>query len=253
MIDHDTLVELLGATNSKTQQKVTARIGTILTLAEPFRKQGSKFTFSANKGLDSNVRKVLVELADDLYESTQTRVNDAIDEQDKEAAWLWVTSSKETQGEIDKYCSHLYFILEGWLAISFVNALDKTRLYTEIITYLDNPYVSQLWKDAFKAGQEYASGIIASGGYHWGKGTPINPIRGLNLVQNDAINSAYHYGTMQVYDRAGAIGYKVHRGSNYDCPICDEACIGIHPLDDMVVPLHPNCVCYTTPVFKTDK
>ena len=46
----------------------------------------------------------------------------------------------------------------------------------------------------------------------------------------------------------GIIGYRVHRGSTYDCEECDELCIGIHPLDDQVLPAHPRCMCYTTPV-----
>lgn len=249
MIEHDELVELLAATKASTTKKVFARIAKILTLAKPFRRDGAKFTFADNPTLDREVRTILVELSDELYLDIQDKTMQSVDDEDRDAVWSWVVSTQNPAEYLDKYCSHLYYILEGWIAIAFANMIGKAALYTDITTYLDSPYTSPLWVKAFQEGQKYAADIISSGGYRWGKGEPINPVIGLAIVQNSTLSHGFHFGSMLVYGRKGAIGYRVHRGSDYDCPTCDEACIGIHPLDDLVVPLHPNCVCYTTPVF----
>lgn len=52
---------------------------------------------------------------------------------------------------------------------------------------------------------------------------------------NDALAIKWTFG--------GAIGYYVFRASNFDCPLCDDECGFLHPLTDIVVPIHPNCVC----------
>lgn len=46
------------------------------------------------------------------------------------------------------------------------------------------------------------------------------------------------------------IGYYVYRASSYDCPLCDDECGRLHPLTEMVVPIHPNCVCVTVEAYE---
>lgn len=246
---HDELIKLLGSLSSKLRIRVTTKVGTILAIVESLRSQGKSFTFANNPDIDSKVKTILIELSDEILDEAENYAREAVEEDDQELTLAYVRTSKDSVEKLDKYSSHLYFILEGWIAIGFANKISKGRLAAEILTYMQNPYNSKLWQDAFKIGNEYASGIIREGGYKWGKGTPIDVIKGFALVEADIINSAYNYGVLQGYTRLGAIGYRVHRGSNYDCPTCDELCIGIHPLTEIVLPAHPNCVCYTTPVY----
>ena len=88
------------------------------------------------------------------------------------------------------------------------------------------------------------------GGAKYGKGTPESILKGLTLTNQTMVNQAYQYGRILRYRHDGAIGYRVYRNSTYDCPVCDELCIGIHPLDEIVLPAHPRCVCYTKPVYE---
>ena len=48
----------------------------------------------------------------------------------------------------------------------------------------------------------------------------------------------------------GAVGYFVHRGSSFPCPVCDDLCGYVHSIDTMVIPAHPNCVCRVEFTFK---
>lgn len=246
---HDELIKILGSLSPKLRIRVSTKIGTILAVAESLRSQEKSFTFAGNPDIDNRVKTILIELSDEILDEAEHYAIDAVDEEDQELALAYVHSTKDSINKIDKYSSHLYYILEGWIAIGFANRISKGRLATYILTYMSNPYVSDLWKEAFRIGNEYASGIIREGGYKWGKGTPIDVIKGYALVEAGIINSAYNYGVLQGYGRMRAIGYRVHRGSPYDCPTCDELCIGVHPLTEIVLPAHPNCVCYTTPVF----
>ena len=61
----------------------------------------------------------------------------------------------------------------------------------------------------------------------------------LNVTSMEAYNDAL----AMKWTFGGAIGYYVFRASNYDCPLCDDECGFLHPLTDIVVPIHPNCVC----------
>lgn len=246
---HDELIKILGSLSPKLRIRVSTKIGTILAVVESLRSQGKAFTFANNPDIDKQVKTILIELSDEILDEAVGYAADAVEDEDRDVALAYVRTTKDSINKIDSYSSHLYYILEGWIAIGFANKISKGHLATNILMYMSNPYISDFWKDAFKIGNEYASGIIRDGGYRWGKGTPIDVIKGYALVEADIINSAFNYGVLQGYRRMRAIGYRVHRGSTFDCPYCDELCIGVHPLTEIVLPAHPNCMCYTTPVF----
>lgn len=250
----EVVLDELAKTDSDVRSRLTDTVAKVLALAETYRRLGKKFTFDADDDLDKQVNKLLVELSDEVLEDAEERMLRAIketdaEEEDEDAIIAWVKTNKDAQTNLDKYASHLKFILEGWLAIGFAEKLSKGNLITDIFTYIANPYVSPQWQRAFKEGQDYASEIISSGGYHWGKGTPISVLSGMSIVEADLINTAYNRGLIFGFAARGAIGYKVYRGSNYDCPDCDEVCAVVHKIDEYVLPVHPNCVCYAVPIF----
>lgn len=59
---------------------------------------------------------------------------------------------------------------------------------------------------------------------------------------NDALAMKWSYG-------GKIVGYYVFRGSDYDCPACDEQCGFIHPLTEMVLPVHPRCLCFCVEAY----
>lgn len=67
----------------------------------------------------------------------------------------------------------------------------------------------------------------------------------LNVTSMEAYNDAL----AMKWAGKGAVGYYVFRASTYDCPLCDEQCGFLHPLAEMVVPIHPHCVCVTIEAY----
>ena len=226
----------------------------ILTLAEAYRILGNQFTFGSDGRLDAKVNSLLVELSDAVLEDTYASARASLDEEeDKDTVLAWARLTTNVQNTVDKYSSHFKFFLEGWIAIGFANKISKGQLLTDIMAYMDNPYINPLWRDAFTDGMQYATKIIREGGWKWGKGTPISPVKGMALTQSNFINTAYQKGVINGFVRKGAIGYRVVRGSTYDCPYCDELTIGIHPLSEVVLPAHRMCLCRAIPVFEGEE
>ena len=84
----------------------------------------------------------------------------------------------------------------------------------------------------------------------YGKGYYRNAYQ--NIVRNasQVIALAWGQAEQEYGQESGAVGYFVHRGSSYNCPVCDDLCGYIHPLDTMVIPAHPNCACRVELVFR---
>ena len=148
---------------------------------------------------------------------------------------------------LDKHCSTLRYFLEGWIAIGMVNKLKEYELTNNILSYIDNPFASPLWQEAFNAG--YLSTAIRSRGYSYGKGNQRNVLSALTEIERYAINEAFQYGRLLHYGKTGAIGYIIHRGSSYDCPHCDSNCGFVIPLNDIRLPQHNRCCCWSEPIF----
>lgn len=69
------------------------------------------------------------------------------------------------------------------------------------------------------------------------------------MLLNYTSMTAYSDALAMKWAGRGAIGYYVFRASTYDCPLCDEQCGFLHPLTEMVVPVHPHCVCVTIEAY----
>lgn len=247
MISQVVLDEMARA-NESVRERIQDASARIMLLAEAYRILGKKFTFDSDRILDDKVNSVLVELSDAVLDDMVTATRKGL-ETDDDTSIAWARLSTNAQNTVDKYSSHLKFILEGWIAIGFANKLSSGRIVTMLMSYMENPYTHPLWRAAFEDGLEYAAGIIRDKGYRWGRGTPISPLKGMILAEESFINTAYQRGVVKSFSAQGAIGYRVFRGSGFDCAFCDELCVGIHPITEVVLPAHPRCRCYAVPVF----
>ena len=217
-----------------------------------FAYLGKGFTFEY-KEISDKVNALLISLSDAILEDIEARARKSIvfaeEEEDEDVILAYI---RRTIGEedivqrIDKHCSTLRFFLEGWMAIGIVNKIEKNELTNEILRHIDNPFTSPLWKDALTQG--YLSGAI-NGKYSFGKGNQKNVLSALTEIERYAINEAFQYGRLLHYGKTGAIGYIIHRGSSYDCPHCDSNCGFVIPLDDIRVPQHTRCCCWTEPIY----
>lgn len=242
----------LSLVDERIRRKISRRVGDILALAEGYRYLGNGFTFAGIGTDEDAVMQLLVKLSDEVYQDAETSALKAVGETDgkdeSDTIVAWARMNGGTQESLDKYASHLKYMLEGWLAIGFVNHLSQGELLTKIMTYLDDPYSSPLWRTAFRMGRDYAAEIIRTGGYTWGAGTPISPAKGMTIVYQSLVNDAYNEGVRTGYLNNGIKYYAVHRGSTFDCGRCDDLCAVIHPVTERCLPAHPRCMCWTSPV-----
>ena len=247
------VIEEMSKAKSDVTRRLRVCIPEIIRECKAFGYLGKNFTFDL-AGVSDKVNQRLISLSDEILSDIEERAKKAIEyaeEEDDEALILAYINRKigdeDMVTRLDKHCSTLRYFLEGWLAIGMVNKLNEYELTNNIFRYLDNPFSSPLWKEAFNAG--YLSNAVRTGDYIYGKGNQKNVLKALTEIEQYAINEAFQYGRLLHYGKTGAIGYIIHRGSTYDCPHCDSNCGFVIPLNDIRVPQHPRCICWTTPVF----
>ena len=218
-----------------------------------FSYLGKNFTFDVSD-LSDRVNSRLIALSDAILDDIESRAKWAIsyaeEEDDEDAILLYIKrkiGEEDIVQRLDKHCSTLRYFLEGWIAIGMVNKLKEYELTNNILSYIDNPFASPLWQEAFNAG--YLSTAIRSRGYSYGKGNQRNVLSALTEIERYAINEAFQYGRLLHYGKTGAIGYIIHRGSSYDCPYCDSNCGFVIPLNDIRLPQHNRCCCWSEPIF----
>ena len=235
------------------ERQLRIYIPEIIRECAAFAYLGKYFTFDYTAELEDTINARLIALSDAIMEDIEARAIKAIEyaeaEEDEDAILFYIRRPIEEQDiiqRLDKHCSTLRFFLEGWIAIGMVNKIKEYELTDIILSHIDNPLASPLWQEAFNAG--YLSTSIR-GNYSFGKGNQRNVLSALTEIERYAINEAFQYGRILGYGKKGAIGYVIHRGSSYDCPHCDSNCGFVIPLNDIRVPQHNRCVCFTTPVF----
>ena len=227
----------------------------IAAACETGRRFGQGFTYESVQGLDKKVNLMLVERSDRCMEKTEELEREAVleaglAEDDEDAVIAWVGSSRfgdGAQGRFDSYFSHMKYILEGWLAIGFARKWSSAYIAARAASDAD-PYTTPEWRAAFRE-RGWGPDIISSGGYRWGRGIPVSPAKGIALGAGAMVTAAYRHAELVGYGRTGATGYRVRRGSNYPCALCDSLCRITWPISVEVLPAHPHCVCYAEPVY----
>lgn len=247
------VIDEMAKAKDDVERRLRQYIPEIIRECMAFGYLGKTFTFDASD-LSDRVNSRLIALSDAILDDIESRAKWAIsyaEEEDNEDAILLYIKRKIGEEDIvqrlDKHCSTLRYFLEGWIAIGIVNKLQEYELTNNILSYIDNPFASPLWQEAFNAG--YLSTAIRSRGYSYGKGNQRNVLSALTEIERYAINEAFQYGRLLHYGKTGAIGYIIHRGSSYDCPHCDSNCGFVIPLNDIRLPQHNRCCCWSEPIY----
>lgn len=253
----DRAIILLAGTEKALRRLMENGALDIALLCEKGRRLGRRFTYAAVAGLEAEVNRALVALSDRCMENTSEMMRSAArtagleEKYDEESVLAWVRASRWGENErerSDSYCSHLKYILEGWLAIGFAKDWSAALIAEKAASDL-NPYLTPEWKAAVREGGYGPEILTEPGGYRWGKGTPVSPAKGVALGAGAMVTAALRHSELIKYGRLGAVGYRVRRGSNYPCALCDSLCGITWPIDMEVLPAHPHCVCYAEPVY----
>lgn len=83
-----------------------------------------------------------------------------------------------------------------------------------------------------------------------GRGDAGSPVLNVIRLAEDVIRRTYHQTYFKGWKKAGFRGYMVHRGSDYNCPICNTLPGKVYPMTVMIIPIHLRCLCYTTAVVQ---
>lgn len=249
----DRVIDEMAKAKDDVERRLRQYIPEIIRECKAFGYLGKNFTFDVSD-LSDRVNSRLIALSDAILDDIESRAKWAIsyaeEEDDEDAILLYIKrkiGEEDIVQRLDKHCSTLRYFLEGWIAIGMVNKLKEYELTNNILSYIDNPFASPLWQEAFNAG--YYSTAIRSRGYSYGKGNQRNVLAALTEIERYAINEAFQYGRLLHYGKTGAIGYIIHRGSSYDCPHCDSNCGFVIPLNDIRLPQHNRCCCWSEPIF----
>ena len=249
----DRVIEEMARAKDDVERRLRQYIPEIIRECMAFAYLGKTFTFDI-QDLSDKVNAELIALSDAILDDIDSRAKTAIkyaeEEDDEDAILLYIRrqiGEEDLVQRLDKHCSTLRYFLEGWIAIGMVKNIREYELTNQILSHLDNPFASPLWQEAFDAG--YLSTAIQTRGYSYGKGNQRDVLSALTEIERYAINEAFQYGRLLHYGKTGAIGYIIHRGSSYDCPHCDSNCGFVIPLNDIRLPQHNRCCCWSEPIF----
>lgn len=254
----DRLIELLTEIKRRAGRRARRAVEDVLSAALPFSGYKGRFTFSVSRDLDARVNALLLALSDGVLEDVDYMWREEMtqdEDEDKAAVFLYINGKvdgADATERMDAHASHLKYLLEGYLAVCFSSSMARPDIITGVWAFLTAPFAWGPMKEAWKEKEAYDARVIRSGGFHFGRGTQTDAIKGMEVVASYTLDSALQFADVLRYRRAGATGYRCHRGSDYDCLECDAVCAEIHPLDEVVLPVHPHCMCYTTPVYGTE-
>jgi len=247
-MDREDVLDLMASVGRRVKKRTKDTIRDVIRLAEAYRHLGGKFSFDADADLEKQAKELLVKLSDLLLEDARDWAEKTAEDDDDGIAIAWGLRDRDGLTElerIDRHNSFLYYSVQAWIALGFANGLSEASILGNILAFPD-PRKSSLSKKSV-IDYSYLSDP------EWGSGFIRDSIKGNTVIIQDIINSTYQRGVLERYGRnPKIIGYKVHRGSTYQCGLCDEMCVGIHPLDEIVLPAHPRCCCWTTPVYEKD-
>lgn len=254
MIDEKAIRELENLRGRITKE-MRSKVSEIVSICERYRFLAEKFTFDKERDLDDEVNRILIALSDAVLGLIMASSQNTLSEEDDDTTIL-AYISREINGEdlptrLDRHASNLKTMLEAWVAVGFANGLNANDITRQVFLNMSNPSASPLWRDAYRQGT-YDAIALGTPSLSFGRGVATSTIEGMTLTGQTAITEAYQAGVLAGFTRMGAIGYRVHRGSNFPCDLCDEACIGIHPIGEQCLPQHPRCCCFATPVYAND-
>ena len=246
---HDDALDEMARAKSSAKRKVNKAVLRILTLADAYRGRGGKFAFEDYPELDGEVNRVLIELSDDLLKDAEKRARRLLAlleleeyEQDE------IVSDAESgehglQWAIDMHASNLKAVLGVWITLMFAKGLTVNKAFAQAIGYMEAPEASPLWKESIRAR------LVDPSEVRFGKGYKRRIPDAMAVLLQTFIYTAFAAGYIRKGGKDGAIGYRTFRQSNYDCALCDSLTTRVWPIDTVVLPAHPRCVCGIELVF----
>ena len=212
------------------------------------------FTFEYNDIIREKVDKVIEELHSVIEDITEIlAVSTHAENKDKILTYInRDIDGKNFYDRLDGHINTFRKETEGIIAAALLVGTSISVLKQNLNTYKKMPYQNPIFIEAIKLNQGRASALVNKG-IHYGVGISNSAYNSINNLGKFTIGDAWMYDGHLEMDAQGAIGYVGHRNSSFGCQICDDEANRFHPLSGgMVYPMHQNCACFVTPVFRND-
>ena len=245
MNERERLIGAMASVKPKAERRMRDAVREIIRAVWDHRS--ADFSLDGLPEVDAEVNAILRAMSDGNIRDAETAALGLLELLDMEE-WSEEAvehAERERDGQnalfrLDMHASHLKELLVGWVAVAAAAGLTAAALESEIWKHIGNPFASELWR---KSGAAPPS---------WGKGYARDIVSGTAVVEQDIVNSAYQYAKVMEFGKLGAVGYRTERNSTFDCPFCDEMSGKVWPLDEIVLPYHPRCVCIPVPVYENE-
>lgn len=238
MLDNDNLSRKAASFKRTVNREFDNAVRKLVDLAWKYAYMGEDFLWENNPELNDEAMGICRDLSDSLAEKARviaaSIMEESLDYFDIDMAW----DRDDGEGYVplitrfDQQGSFLLSLLEIWVAIALVNGIGRGELRVLVSRYLNNPFVSPLWKG------------IPSDALKRGRGFQRNILEQMAVIGQNAIISAARYAEWVDAMAKGAAYYIRRRGSGYDCPDCDEMCGFPIPIDVQFEFLHSRCMCF---------
>lgn len=157
-----------------------------------------------------------------------------------------------TKQRLSKYVSKLLYEAEAYIAAGINAGMSPDAIAQQYIQYMLKPFSSPLLQGAIAKGN-FEAIRLAPKGVHFGSGISSSALFNIRTVTQDSLQRAFQTVEHEFYKAGGIKGYTIHRGSGYDCPICNHLPGKVYPITQWILPAHNRCCCFTVPVIKLNK
>ena len=193
-------------------------------------------------------------LSNDIYSYSDGITNNNTSNSDKVNA-----SNKFLSDEIDNktfydrinaYTDNFKYEAEAMAVAGLASGMSAKQIVSEYADNINNPYKSELLKDAIRS-NEFEARNIKSKGVTYGQGISNSMAVALTLVAQDTIFRFYNKLLHDSWSNDNSIaGWISIRNSSYPCDLCDSQAYVFHPMSEFFMGYHRRCVCLCVPVTK---
>lgn len=151
---------------------------------------------------------------------------------------------------VDIYTDNFKHEAEAFIVAGLANKISKSQIANEYDKNSNNPYKSELIKDAMNS-NEFEARNIKSKGVSYGNGISASSLIALTLVGQDTEFRFYNKTLRDAWLLNGNIqGWISVRNSSYPCQLCDSQAYVFHPMSELFMAWHRRCVCLCVPITK---
>ena len=233
MLNQSELTSEVAAFKKDAKRRFDEAVSALITLAWPYRRED--FVFDGTFPLYDDALGVCMTLSDRCASAARERMEEIIasslDYADADAAWDAAYGDEE-QRSFDMAGSHLLELLAVWIAVAAREGWTDGYLRVMISRYLANPFLCPEWRS------------VPLDALAWGRGYAKNIPEQLAVIGQGVIVSGARHAEQVDAVAKGAEYYVRHRGSGYECDVCDSMVNIPIPVDVPFEIPHPRCVCY---------